>query len=129
MLNKEIFDGLTKLIDFIHKNSKSFIDFLGIGNIGLIEISFTDDYLIVEYIKIDENGKYVDNDFLRIIVGISAFNEWLNQNNYEALITAEMVKQLRELSQEPLSLCKRALIQTNGDIELSNLLLRSNRIK
>ena len=55
--------------------------------------------------------------------------EWLSISNYKVPVTAEMIKTVRELTEDTMNNCRKALIVSKGDIELACQLLKTNRIK
>jgi hypothetical protein len=87
-------------------------------------------------IRFNENGLY--SAAIQIATGLELVSKGLPVTNVQrivdapqyqqAQITAMMVKDLREKTDEPMLMCKKALTMANGDIVKAEELLRTNSV-
>jgi hypothetical protein len=119
MLSINTIDDMCKLEEFILKNDESFLkEFTTIHYPELVNIWFSSKSLKINYWNTDTGQHYSD------VIRMDEFDNWYNE--CESLVSSHMVNSLKQLSGKSLSVCKRALIQTNCDIELANILLGTN---
>lgn len=72
-------------------------------------------------------GKGIDKDIQEAIDSLNRFQEMCQED--AVTITADMVRELRDLTGWPIRICKAALQQSDGDMSEARVLIANGRVK
>jgi hypothetical protein len=119
-------------IGLIFENDESFIrHFISKkeNKYDITRVSFSNEYMCVDYWDMD-TGQHYTNSFK-----LAEFNVWVKEVDIRYVdyareyipITADLVKKLREITEETMMNCKKALTACNGNIVEAEKYLKENK--